>query len=223
MAFWYANIRQDESEAEATEEDDEWGDEDEWGEEEEGGDVDAMAVTYSPPNISGEGAKVQPDWLFHFLQQPSTIRPWLKVRMPTYGLPDKKLNTLIKYFNALDKQDFPFASQVSVNKDSEEFTWAENAFSPAVMNCARCHIKGGVTPEGMTADNWAPDLAMAHERLKADWVVEWLGDPQVLLPGTKMPQFWIPGEESPMEGLKRDSLKQREAVRDYIFTFSAEK
>ena len=222
VAYWYANIRQDEAEEDASAEDDEWAEEDAWGEEEEGGDTEAMAVTYSPPNITGEGAKVQPDWLFHFLQQPSTIRPWLNVRMPTYGLTDDKLNTLVKYFNALDEQEFPFASRVNVDENSKEFSWAEKAFSPAMMNCARCHIKGGVTPEGMAADNWAPDLAMAHERLKADWVVKWLEDPQSLLPGTKMPQFWTAGEKSPMDGLDRDSIKQREAVRDYIFTLSEE-
>ena len=49
---------------------------DEWGEEEEEEiDVESLVSAYSPPSLNGEGAKVQPEWLFHFLQKPETIRP----------------------------------------------------------------------------------------------------------------------------------------------------
>ena len=44
-------------------------------------------ASLAPPIIQGEGAKVQSDWLFGFLQAPKTgqIRPWLEVHMPTFG------------------------------------------------------------------------------------------------------------------------------------------
>ncbi len=41
-------------------------------------------INLAPPILNGEGAKVQPEWLFSFLQAPTPIRPWLKVRMPTF-------------------------------------------------------------------------------------------------------------------------------------------
>ena len=45
-------------------------------------------ASLAPPLLTPEGAKVQPDWLYAFLQGPITIRPWLNVRMPTFGLDD---------------------------------------------------------------------------------------------------------------------------------------
>ena len=48
--------------------------------------------TLAPPLLTPEGAKVQPDWLYAFLQAPITIRPWLDVRMPTFGLDDGRWN-----------------------------------------------------------------------------------------------------------------------------------
>ena len=56
--------------------------------------------TLAPPLLTPEGAKVQPDWLYAFLQAPITIRPWLNVRMPTFGLDDGRWNAIIDYFEA---------------------------------------------------------------------------------------------------------------------------
>lgn len=224
MAHWYSNVRKEEVAA-TEDEDDEWAEEeDAWGEEEEeGGEGEggSLAVTYSPPNLNGEGAKVQPDWLFSFLHAPTTIRPWLTVRMPTYGLSDSQVNTIVKYFNALDDQDFPFASPTHIDKKSPDYKAGMEMFSAAVMNCTRCHIQGGKTPEGMPADNWAPDLAMAGKRLKPEWLLQWFEDPQALLPGTKMPQFWPKDAPNSMpQFLDGDSLRQRSAVRQYLFSLS---
>ncbi|MDA0989423.1 MAG: c-type cytochrome [Verrucomicrobia bacterium] len=220
VEHWLANVRQDDAADDEAEEDDGWGEEDAWGDEDDGAATAQLAASYSPPSLDGQGAKVQPDWLFHFLQAPTTIRPWIEVRMPTFGLQDDELNTLVKYFNYLDDQPFPFASRPAIDTNSPAFMAGHEMFSPAVMNCARCHINAGKVPEGMPADNLAPDLAMARERLKPDWIVRWLQDPQSLLPGTKMPQFWPVDGPSPTTLLDGDSLRQREAVRDYVFSLS---
>ena len=39
---------------------------------------------FAPPILNGEGEKIQPQWLYGFLQGPTPIRPWLKLRMPTF-------------------------------------------------------------------------------------------------------------------------------------------
>src|SRR5262249_41080437 len=54
-----------------------------------GGDIRRLYTeqpTLAPPILLGEGEKVQGDWLFNFVKGPTPIRPWLKVRMPTFGL-----------------------------------------------------------------------------------------------------------------------------------------
>lgn len=44
----------------------------------------------APPRLLGQGAKTQPQWLFGFLQNVQMLRPWLKIRMPSFpmGLDD---------------------------------------------------------------------------------------------------------------------------------------
>ena len=53
--------------------------------------LSADRINFAPPILNGEGAKVQPDWLFSFLQAPTPIRPWLKIRMPTFHLTITKM------------------------------------------------------------------------------------------------------------------------------------
>src|ERR1700712_6054255 len=61
-----------------------------------------------PPMLTPEGARVQPDWLYAFLRGPIKIRPWLDVRMPTFGLDDHNLNGVINYFGAISNTVGPF-------------------------------------------------------------------------------------------------------------------
>ncbi len=63
----------------------------------------------APPPLNGEGEKVQSPWFFGFLKAPITLRPWLEIRMPTFGLSDDHTNQLVSYFNGLSKVDIPYA------------------------------------------------------------------------------------------------------------------
>jgi hypothetical protein len=63
----------------------------------------------------------------------------------------------------------------------------------------------------------APDLLKVHRRLKPEWVVEWLENPDSLMPGTRMPGFWSEGGVPDPGYFDGDSLKQREALRDYLY------
>lgn len=78
--------------------------------------------------------------------------------------------------------------------------------------CFSCHQQGDRKPEGPPA-GWAPDLALAKERLNPEWIVEWIQDPQALMPGTNMPTFYPGGPDDIFDG---DEDKQIIAMRDYI-------
>ncbi len=68
-----------------------------------------------PPNLAAEGARVQSDWLWEYLHDPSRVkmRPWLNVRMPTFGFTDDQANTVLAYFAARERQR-PFLSEPAV-------------------------------------------------------------------------------------------------------------
>ena len=177
----------------------------------------AQAATdgYVPPNLIGEGAKVRTDWLFEFLHDPSEIRPWLAARMPTFGFTAGEINDLARYFSALDGQEFPFTERVEPALTAEELAAAQELFSPRFFNCTTCHIQAGVTPAG-GEERWAPDFALAAERLKPQWIIDWIADPQALLPGTRMPSFYP--HATPPQILGGDADHQIRVLRDYILT-----
>lgn len=186
-------------------------------------DAKALANSFSPPNLIGEGQKVQAAWLFEFLHEPKTIRPWLSVRMPTYGFKAQELNGLLKYFSYLDDQEFPFEDAFNVHAISDESLSAgEKLFSKEYFGCAACHIVGDQMPGG-SPDSWAPDFAISKTRLKAEWIIQWLVNPQDLLPGTKMPTYFDPKSfenSGPEDVLKGDEHSQIKALRDYLMTIS---
>ncbi len=182
--------------------------------------LDAInAKQFSPPTLQSEGAKVYPDWLFEFLKVPSDIRYGLKVRMPTFGLSDDEATTFVKYFSALDDEPFPYETLELPVATRAELRVGKQVFD--VLQCISCHpAKGEVIPEGSDKAG-RPDLSLAKERLKADWLIDWLKDPQSFQPGTAMPQAWplVGGQYMPLEGYADDDAeKQIRLVRDYLIS-----
>jgi mono/diheme cytochrome c family protein len=168
----------------------------------------------APPVLNGEGEKAQSNWLFNFIKAPSAIRPWLRLRMPTFGLSDEETNLLVGYFNGLSKVEIPYAYFDARNVPKEHLDAARTLFSKDYFNCLSCHQQGDKKPEG-PPDGWAPDLTLARNRLNPQWIIKWLQDPQKVQPGTKMPSFF-PGGPPDILGGKDE--KQIEALRDYIMT-----
>jgi len=187
-------------------------------------EADALVPSFSPPNLVGEGKKVHTEWLFHFLHEPTVIRPWLKARMPTFNFNATRLNALVKYFNELDREEFPFTESVDTTLTEEEHKAALKLFSKEYFDCAQCHIVGNKLPPG-SPDRWAPNFALAKERLKPQWIIEWLKNPAALLPGTKMPTYFDPAtfeDSGPPELLNGNENEQIRVLRNYLLTLSEE-
>lgn len=187
-----------------------------------GGDVRRLYEenpSLAPPNLNTEGRKVQQPWLFSFLKAPSPIRPWLKIRMPTFGLSDTEAKDIIAYFGALEKVDQPFVYLQRANFSPSNVEAGKALASKDVFNCFSCHVRGSVNPEGSPSD-WAPDLSMAHLRLNPEWIIDWLHDPQKIFPGTKMPSFYPDpnAPDGPPDILGGDDEAQMKALRDYVIT-----
>jgi mono/diheme cytochrome c family protein/predicted nuclease with TOPRIM domain len=173
------------------------------------------AISFAPPDLIGEGRKVQPKWLFGFLKNPTTnIRPWLDIRMPTFGLNDEEVNQLIAYFQALEGMSEPFM-EVNIELTRREVKAAEKLFSNDYLSCFSCHQVGRKKPEGPPS-GWAPDFLLAPDRLNPQWVFDWIADPQALQPGTRMPSFYP--DAAPPDILDGDPNKQIEALRDYLMS-----
>jgi mono/diheme cytochrome c family protein len=184
----------------------------------DGGDFTKLVADASlgPPLLTPEGARVQSDWLYAFLRGPITIRPWLNVRMPTFGLDDPNLNGVIRYFGAVSNTVGPFQTHEILKTASTVDAGGKALFE--LLKCQQCHVLGAIPKDQPTA-NLAPDLRMASERLNPEWILEWLKKPSDILPGTRMPAFWPDFPKSYYKEMGGDGDKQILAIRDHLMTF----
>jgi len=146
-----------------------------------------------PPKLLTEGARVDPQWLLRFLTNPSLsdtdtnrngIRPYLQVRMPTFSFSENELGKLVRFFEALSRQPFPYIPEQPPALTAKETDMARSLFSSPAAPCLKCHATGDAAHDKTAT---APNFLQAKGRLKPDWVERWIIDPQAISPGTSMP------------------------------------
>jgi len=171
--------------------------------------------SYAPPILTGEGAKVQPPWLFAFLKQPTPLRPWLKLRMPTFHFSDDDAGTLVKYFASASRKSFPYLTVDLPRPPPEQVKESLELF--AKLQCTKCHVVGKLGPK-QDPRSAAPDFLLARKRLRPDWIPLWLQNPNTLMEGTRMPSFWDPDPEAPAphKAFGGNKQAQMEALRDLL-------
>ena len=179
-------------------------------------------VPMAPPELFAVGAKTKPEWLYHFLQDPSsmTVRPWLEIRMPTFPWHEGEVTTLVRYFNALDDSKYPYI-EPEPPADPELVAVGKQLFEQ--LRCSQCHMTSSVVPEDANLASLAPNLRTAHYKLRRSWIPKWLSDPNAWQKGSRMPAFW-PGGFSPFPNvLGGDAQRQMEAVAAYVHQLGAPK
>ncbi len=175
------------------------------------------------PDLTFIGDKLRPEWLAGFLRQPHHIRPWLRARMPTFGLTDREVENVSAFLATLRDERLPmlpFRLQIAGVASSDMIQAGARLTSKEYMSCTSCHLGGEREPEG-SAEEWAPDLLLAGRRLRPDWIVRWLLDPQRIQPGTKMPNFFADSDSGPNDILDGDEEQQILALRDYLLSLGA--
>jgi len=85
--------------------------------------------------------------------------------------------------------------------------------------CAKCHATREDQP--LNEDIVAPNLLLTRERLRPEWILQWLIDPQALQEGTKMPNFFSFNEDDDANPIYTDAdahvqYKIIVALRDYL-------
>jgi len=169
-------------------------------------------VNLGPPELTAEGRRVRPDWLFNFLLTPTTLRPWLDLRMPDFGLTEEEAAALATTFAELAEVPTPYRRLAHRPITAERAELGAWLFGE--LKCVSCHqLSGG---EAMAAGELAPDLGLARQRLDPAWVRSFLIDPSVDLPGTRMPQFFAGGQTAYPEVLDGDVDAQLDLLVDHL-------
>jgi hypothetical protein len=112
------------------------------------------------------------------------VRPYLQARMPTFNFSPDELQTLVRFFVALSGQDTPYIKDKLEPLTDAERSVARQIFTNPASPCLKCHITGEPTHDAKAI---APNFLLANERLKPEWTLRWMLDPQKIAPGTAMP------------------------------------
>ena len=170
-------------------------------------EVDMGDEARVPPHLNGVGAKLRADWLSGVLTNRGTIRPYMATRMPQFG--EANVGSLAGLLasadlGANDKEEPP--------PNLELLRPGRSLVGNKGLSCVTCHIYGSFKSLGIPA----ADLTQMTKRVRKDWFVSFLLDPQKAKPGTRMPQFWPEGKAVRKEVLDGNTDAQIEAIWAYL-------
>jgi mono/diheme cytochrome c family protein len=168
--------------------------------------------TFAPPTLEGEGARVQTSWLVDFLQQPKTLRPWLKIRMPDFSLSKEEARALARYFAALAK--VPAVDEKHPAVTPEMAALGAQRFD--LLKCVQCHPADDQTPlpEGVELEDLSINLALAAERLRPSWIKEFLARPKAIVGmETRMPTAFYTVDGQPKVDHPQRDIR---AITEYL-------
>ncbi len=166
-------------------------------------------ISLVPPDISGVGARLQREWMLNTLVGDSpSARPWLKVRMPGFGLTEQQRARIVDRLAVADeipnlKAPRPHQLPPALH------AVAGQLLGGGGFSCVNCHYIGRTPSAGETS---APDLTMITDRVSRDWFHRWLSNPARIIPSTPMPAFNRPATKIAGE----DLLVQKETVWQFL-------
>ncbi len=165
-------------------------------------DIDRPAML--APDLSSVGNKVTREWIYKWLKDPRTVTDAdgnVKVdgvetdpRMPKFQLSDQELRGLSAYLSVQRAKPlgaYRFNPRVAavVAKVGDAADQGKIRFNQ--MFCVTCHPlavdRGGETT--LIGGDIGPELTKVGSKVKPEWLVAWLRDPQSYLQHTRMPQY----------------------------------
>ncbi len=178
------------------------------------GDGDAGHAAVAP-DLSREGEKVRPEWLFAFLKQPHPIRPALASQMPNFRLTDREALALtLHILTDMRETRRPTAVTASAQPVSVDPTLVKagnKLMSKDYFDCFKCHYRGEQKPEGKPEEH-GPNLLEAGQQLQPTYIARWIRNPQSIVPKTKMPTFFEDADSGPEDILGGDEEKHQQAL-----------
>jgi len=158
------------------------------------------------PDLSSIGTKVSREWIYKWLKEPRTIvdndgnvvvngyEAEDEPRMPKFRLAEDELRGLSAYLSVqkakpLVRYNIDSRVVAAWSKNSELASQGELRFRQ--MFCSTCHSLV-VTRAGETkliGGDIGPELTKVGSKIKPDWLIAWLRDPQSYLPHARMPRY----------------------------------
>jgi hypothetical protein len=166
-----------------------------------------------PPTLNGVGAKLRPEWLRNVLDKGAKDRPYMFTRMPRF---EGSLGPLAASISGLDRDSSRLLVESRPDApsmpDRKLKAIGRQLVGERGMSCVKCHTWGNVRATGIQAIG----LTNMTRRLDRDWFRQYLLNPQIYRPGTRMPAAWPNGQTPFTQLLDGDSLQQIHAVWTFL-------
>ena len=134
------------------------------------------------PRLNRIGSKVDASWLYRWIKKPKDYLP--NTRMPEFGFNEKDLMGVTAYLLATSDKDYKLGAKFEPG-DSEK---GKKLFES--VGCQGCHTLNG------KGEKFAPDLSRIANKVNADWLVTWIGNPHSYNEKSKMPDLRLSGQEA---------------------------
>ncbi len=161
-----------------------------------------------PPDLTGVGDRLQPDWLSRVLGEGAPIRPYLHTRMPRFG--PANVGHLAALLVELDRRAEPIPNPPDTADALREA--GRQLVGTDGLSCIACHRFNRQPAHQMQV----VDLGTVSQRLNPDWFRRFLRDPNRYHPGTRMPAFWPEGISALPGVLDGDMSRQHGALWTYL-------
>ena len=152
------------------------------------------------PDLTSVGNKVSREWIYKWLKEPRTLTDAdgnvtvsgvaMEPRMPKFQLTELELRALSAYLS-VQRTRRPEAARIStaIAKTGDAAEQGQLRFNQ--MFCVTCHAiaveRGGETK--LIGGDIGPELTKVGSKVKPEWLVVWLRDPQGYLEHTRMSRY----------------------------------
>jgi cytochrome c553 len=162
-----------------------------------------------PPPLTGVGGKLRPEWLAKVLAGENRVRPYLKTKMPQYGVATAELGKLLGVADAHAALKF---------EGGDDTAGRKLMGTQGGAGCITCHRWGDRPSLGIQG----PDLSNIAARLQEGWLREYLINPAAYRAGTLMPSFWPAGQSFNPSILGGDTDKQIASIFKFVESANGE-
>jgi mono/diheme cytochrome c family protein len=153
------------------------------------GDRRASDLTY-------EGSRVNRDWLHYYLNTPYSMRRTLTIAMPIFHFNDEDARFMADYMS-LVFVDTELGADWERDRDRADAQRGQSLFD--AKGCIACHqlhgTGGDVGPSLTTQVPDFPQGTWVGDKLKGNWIYQWLHNPQALIPDTIEPNLGLSDQE----------------------------
>ena len=151
----------------------------------------------APPALHGIGDKLQDKALTAALDAPDPPRrPWLRVRMPKFGLSRDETSAIVEHLVAVDRIPARLDSPLLAH-DAALSPTALDAAGPRLVTadgfgCTSCHAIGKWEPQKVALNAQGSALSNIGHRVRREWFDRWVRNPARIVPQMEMPSVQQP-------------------------------